>query len=162
MQEPGERPPLRLVHHGFEPFGLLALGRAAAAEQQRIEADQPPAGDVAHPAVETEMPPPAVDPLVIDRLMRIAGVADVVIAGQREQRDAEGAHQLRAMRRIGLLVGRIDRHVAGVDDQIGPPRPQRCGYRLPIGSEMPLARAEVSIGNLNDANHGRLVCGPPA
>jgi len=65
MQEPDEPPPLRFMHHGFEPVGLLTLGGLAAAKQQRVEADQPPSGDVADPAIALEVAPPAREPLAL-------------------------------------------------------------------------------------------------
>ena len=85
--------------------------------------------------------------------MRIARIADVVIARQSEQRQIKGAQQPGAVGRIGLLVRRVDRHVAGVDDQIRLLRPQPGGDRFPVGHEVLLAGTEMRIRDLNDANH---------
>src|SRR5207237_4035869 len=68
VEKPGEAPPSGLAHDGLEPAGLRRLGGLAAAEQQRVEADQAIARNFLDPAVGAEMAMPAPQPLVTDRL----------------------------------------------------------------------------------------------
>ena len=57
------------------------------------------------------------------------------------------------MREVLLVVGAIDRHVAGMHDEVGVLRDDPVAQRRPVRAEMPLGRAEVGVGNLQDACH---------
>jgi hypothetical protein len=105
----------------------------------------------------------AIEPLAIYRLMRIADLADVMISRNCHDRDAERGQLSRAICRVGLLIGPVDRHVAGMYDEIWLMLPNPTGKRPPVCLEVLLARAEMRIGNLNNSDHdasalGRVSC----
>src|SRR5436190_12586289 len=93
VREPGDLASIGRRERLTQPFELASLFIIAAAEEHRIEPDQPPILDIARPPVSSEMSPPAIEPLGVHRLMRIARFADVVIAGDREKRRLQRAHE---------------------------------------------------------------------
>src|SRR5438067_3237146 len=136
-----------------QPFQLTRLFVAVAAEEHRIDPDQTPILEIARPPVITEMAAPAREALRVYRLMRIAGLADIVIAWDGDKRRAKRAHQFRALLHIFLVVGAVHRKVAGMDDQIGVLPQYPVAQRRPVRREMRLRAAEMRIGNLQDARH---------
>ncbi|WP_244439115.1 hypothetical protein, partial [Bradyrhizobium genomosp. III] len=103
------------------------------------------------------------EPLAIYRLMRIADLADVMISRNRHDRDAERGQLGRAICCVGFLIGCIDRHVAGMYDEIWLMLRDPTGKWRPVRVEVLLARAEMRIGNLNNSDHdasalGRVSC----
>jgi hypothetical protein len=99
------------------------------------------------------MSPPPLQPLVVDRLKTVAGIADIVIAGHRAEPHPQSAHQLSGMLQVRLDLGAVDRDVAGVDDEIGALLGNPAGKRGPIVGEMRLAGAQMRVGDL-DYPHG--------
>jgi hypothetical protein len=79
-------------------------------------------------------------------------IADIVIAGNRAKANAEAAHQLGGISQIVFGIGAVDRHVAGMDDEIGPLVGNPCRERRPIVSEMRLAAAEMRVRDLDYAH----------
>jgi hypothetical protein len=153
MQEPSDMPASGLADDGLQPFVLGRLLGLAAAEEHRVEPDQPPILGVLDPAVRAEMGAPATQALRVDRLMPLAGIADIVIAGDGAKRCSQLPHQSGGMAEVLLDPGAVDRHVAGMDDEVGsllcnPPRQQR-----PVVEEMRFARAQMRVRGLNYPHH---------
>jgi hypothetical protein len=153
VQEPSEPAIFRLVHGLREPAELRLLLRIAAAEQQCVETDQTPTLDVLEPAVRADMLAPSGEPLGIDWLMAMAGVADVVIARHRPPSPPEVSHQSGAVLQVVRGSGAVDGEIAGVDHEIGPLGRDPFGHRRPVVSEMRFFPTEMGIGNLNESDH---------
>src|SRR6185437_2639284 len=80
VHKPGELAPASAVHRRVEPGRLFVLLLRAAADQQRVEADEPPPPEIDEPAIVADLGAPLGEPRRIDRLFRVAGVADIVVA----------------------------------------------------------------------------------
>src|SRR6185369_7576976 len=86
VQEPREPAAARFSEGRLEPFELISFLSDVAPEEQGVEADQAPLGAIVNPAIRAEMSPPSCQARVVDRLMRVKGVADVMVAGNSEDR----------------------------------------------------------------------------
>jgi len=94
MQEPSDAPVAGIVHDRLEPLGLLRFFVLAAAEEHGIEPDQTAVLDILDPSVWTEMGPPALEPVLGQWLTAVAGIADIMVAGDRAKTYPQTAHQL--------------------------------------------------------------------
>src|SRR5271170_902874 len=87
MEKPGDRPTGRLRHKRVEPSVLRRFFRQAAVEQHGVEPDDAPTPgalvDILDPTVVAEMQMPAGEPFAVDRLARVGGIADIVVARDR-------------------------------------------------------------------------------
>jgi hypothetical protein len=92
---------------------------------------------------------PPGQPIIADGLALMPGIADIMIAGNRAKANTEATHHLGRIPHVVLDIGAVDRDVAGMDDEIGalPGDPHR--ERRPIIREMPLAGAQMRVGDLN-------------
>src|SRR6516164_4219093 len=70
-------------------------------------------------SVRTEMGVPALEPLVIDRLKVVAGIADIMVAGHRAKPHSQAAHQLRGIPQILFDIGGVHGNVPRMDDEVG-------------------------------------------
>jgi hypothetical protein len=146
MEEPGDAPSLGIVHDRIEPLGLQRLLALAAPEEQRIEPDKATTLGVLHPPVGAEIGAPALKPFLIDRLMVVAGIADIMIAGHGAKPHAQIVHQLRGVLEVLLDIGAVNSDVAGMDNEVGMLLDDPAGKRSPISSEMRLVWTQVSVG----------------
>ena len=149
MEKPGDVPPSGLVRDRLKPICLNGFLALSAAKQQRIEPDQTPVLDILNPPVEAEMGAPALEPLIIDGLMSVAGVADIMVAGRRAKPHSQPAQQLGAIAPVPFDTGAIHSDVAGMDDEVGALLGDPAGERRSIVGEMRLARAQMGVRDLN-------------
>jgi hypothetical protein len=120
VQKPGN-PPLAGSEHGFvEPRHLCRLVRDAAAEDQRIEPDEAPAGDILNPPIGPEPGSPTLQPHVIDGLKAVACLADIVIAGKHSPAPARDRDQIRSVGQIVIVLRAVDGYVPGMNDEVRP------------------------------------------
>src|SRR2546429_2618151 len=132
------------------PYTTLSRsGGLAAAEQQGVEADQAPSGDVAHPAIAVEVAPPALEPLLVDRLVRVARVADI----RSEEHTSEFQSRLHLVCRL-LLEKKKTRHhahtlltLSAAADAVPEfsARRRRCGHHHHVIHHEPPLRSLLSL-----------------
>ena len=139
VQKPGDPTTLGMLHYRIEPGRLSCFLRVAAAEQHRVEADEANALDILDPAVQAEIGSPPRQPLVGHRLTGVAGIADIVIAGDCPKAHPERAYELGRVPQIVLDIGPVDRDVPGVDDEIGALLGDPGGKRRPVIGKMRFA-----------------------
>ena len=145
MEKPGEAAIIRLRHDSFQPAELRLFFGLAAADQQRIEPDQAPTLDILDPAVGAEMVCPSRQPLGIDRLLAMTGIADIVVARQPSEPHPEPPHQPGAMPQVILAIRAIDGDIAGVDDKVGALGFDPCRQRRPVAGEMRFHGAQMGV-----------------
>jgi hypothetical protein len=145
---------------GFGGEGILRLGlREARVQGQGVQPQQPPARHVLDEAVGAEAGAPAGMARGIGGLPDAGGrvIAGIVVPGQDQQRQvAEGRRVLGAREvEVSVLVGAVQRDVAGVDDEVRGAGDDGRGQAAEVAGEAWLLRAEVRVGNLGDAEgHG--------
>ena len=135
-------------------------GSEVAAQQLRIEAEQPPARHVERPPVGAEM---RAGSGRADRASmggsRCAGascaVAEIVVARQEAHRQAELIVQRARRRKIALARRAVERDVAGVQHQVRLARADRLADAHEVVDEERLGIAQMGVGDLGDAEgHG--------
>src|SRR5271170_5762660 len=157
VKKPGNRPTGRLRHDRVEPGVLRRLLRQAAVEQHGVEPDDAPTPgvlvDIFDPPVGAEMEMPAGQAFAVDRLTRVGGIADIVVARDRAPAHPQITQQPGGIDHVVVDLGPIDGDIAGMNDEIRalPGNPSR--ERRPVVGEMRLAPAQMRVGDLNYAHH---------
>jgi len=125
-----------------------------AAQQQRIDPEHPPAGHVEPPPVRPEVLQVARAALRIDWRFAVARrlrrVAEIVVAGQEAQRQAERVVQQPRRREIAFVRCAVEGDVSGVHHQIGLAGAQRLADAHEVVDEERLGLAEMGVGDLRD------------
>ena len=88
-----------------------------------------------------------------NRLMRMMGFTDIMVAGDAQNRHAERGQKAAAIAEVLVDIGAIDRDVAGMDDKIVFLRRQPGRERLPVAGKMRLVGTEMSVRDLYDPTH---------
>jgi hypothetical protein len=153
VQEPRDLPRRRLRQHVPEPSGLGGIVGGAEPEDERVEADEAPAGDILDPPILAEAGTPAGEPRAVDRLARVARFTDIVVAGNGAPACRQARKKFGGIGEVLLDLGAVDGHVAGVDDEIGPLGRDPLRERRPVVGEMRFLPAQMRIGDLDDP-HG--------
>ena len=153
MKEPGDAPVRGSPHDSIEPVGLKPLFPLAAPEQHRVEPDQAAVLDILDPPVGTEMGTPALKPFPVDRLTAVAGIADIMVPGDRAKTYPQAAHQLGGIPQILFDIGAVHGHVPRVDDEVGALLGDPTGKWGPVVCEMRLTGAQMGVRDLNYPHH---------
>ena len=150
-----------------QPVELLGLARDPRVHDQRIEADEAPAGRLEPPAVLAEGGDEGLPALFGGELRRGRAergriVADVVIAGQiaagHRQRRVEGSREFEI---VGAGRG-VEGEVAAVDHEIGALRVDIFTEAMEIAGQAGETAGQMGVGNLGQAKFGHALFLPPA
>ena len=99
------------------------------------------------------MAAPALQPRLVDRLMAVAGIPDIVVAGDRAKPHPQAAQELGCMAQVFFDIGAVDGDVAGMDDEVRALLADPTGERRPVVGEMRLPGAQMRVRDLNYPHH---------
>ena len=135
---------------------MFGFALDAGVHDQRVQADEAPAGFVEAPAVLAD-DGGEVLPLCLRRQLlwrrpdRDRVVADIVIAGQVAAGDGKGVVQRLREDEIVAAGRGVEGEIAAVDDEVRPRRVDVFADAMKIIGQLLQSAGEVGVGNLGDA-----------